>query len=213
MPTTSTLLLFALASLLLVIVPGPNVIYIVTRGIDQGRRAAVASALGVQASMLVHVGAAAAGLSAVLASSELLFNTVRFAGAGYLIWLGIRSWREPAFDLTVGTVQGTPHYRRIFQQGVTVNLLNPKVALFCLALLPQFVDPTRGSPAVQILILGSVMILVGIVSDSIYAMLSGGIGEWLKTRQKIAQHRQRFSGVVYIGLGALAALTGSQFTK
>ena len=90
-----------------------------------------------------------------------------------------------------------------------MNLRNPKVALFCLALLPRFVDPTRGNTAVQILILGSVMISVGLISDSLYALASGGIGQWLKSRQRVARQRQRFSGVVYILLGALAAITGS----
>lgn len=209
MPTLTTLMLFAFASGLLVIVPGPNVIYIVTRGIDQGRQAAIASALGVQSSMIVHVGAAAIGLSAVLASSDFLFDTVRYAGAVYLIWLGIRSLREPVSDLEVGSISGRPHYRRIFLQGVAVNLLNPKVALFCLALLPQFVDPARGNAATQILVLGSVMIAVGTISDGMYAMLSGGIGRWLQSRPHIADQRQRVAGGVYICLGALAALSGS----
>ena len=213
MPTTTTLMLFALASVLLVVVPGPNVIYIVTRGIDQGRQAAVASVLGVQSSMIFHVGAAAVGLTALLASSELMFNIVRFAGAGYLVWLGIRNVLAPVSDLEIGSVPGRPQYRRIFLQGVAVNLLNPKVALFCLALLPQFVDPARGNTAVQIVILGCVMIAIGLISDTIYALLSGGIGEWLKTRQRVARQRQRFSGVVYLCLGALAALTGSHSTK
>jgi threonine/homoserine/homoserine lactone efflux protein len=206
-------MLFALASVLLVVVPGPNVIYIVTRGIDQGRQAAVASVLGVQSSMFIHVGAAAVGLTALLASSEIMFNIVRFAGAGYLVWLGIRNIMAPVSDLEIGNVRGRPHYRRIFQQGVAVNLLNPKVALFCLALLPQFVDPARGNTAVQIVILGCVMITVGLISDTTYALLSGGIGEWLKSRQRVARQRQRFSGVVYLCLGALAALTGSHTTK
>jgi threonine/homoserine/homoserine lactone efflux protein len=206
-------MLFALASVLLVVVPGPNVIYIVTRGIDPGRQAAVASVLGVQSSMFIHVGAAAVGLTALLASSEIMFNIVRFAGAGYLVWLGIRNIMAPVSDLEIGRVRGRPHYRRIFLQGVAVNLLNPKVALFCLALLPQFVDPARGNTAVQIVILGCVMITVGLISDTTYALLSGGIGEWLKTRQRVARQRQRFSGVVYLCLGALAALTGSHTRK
>lgn len=209
MPTMTTLMLFALASVLLVIVPGPNVVYIVTRGIDQGRRAALASALGVQSSMIVHIGAAAVGLSAVLASSDVLFDSVRYAGAGYLLWLGIRSMREPVSDLDIGSVAGRPNYRRIFLQGVAVNLLNPKVALFCLALLPQFVDPARGNTALQFVVLGIVMISVGIVSDGIYAMLSGGIGRWLQSRPEIARQRQRCAGLVYTCLGALAALSGS----
>ena len=206
-------MLFALASILLVIVPGPNVIYIVTRGIDQGRQAAVASVLGVQSSMIVHVGAAAVGLTALLASSEVMFNIVRYAGAAYLVWLGVRNILAKPVDLEIGNIQGRPHYRRIFLQGVAVNLLNPKVALFCLALLPQFVDPARGNTAVQILILGTVMISIGLISDSLYALASGTIGEWLKSRQRIARQRQRFSGIVYICLGALAALTGSHSRK
>jgi threonine/homoserine/homoserine lactone efflux protein len=202
-------MLFAVAATLLVIVPGPNVLYIVTRGIDQGRRAAVVSAFGVQSSMFVHVGMAAVGMSALLASSEILFNIVRYAGVAYLVWLGVKALRAPLSDLEVQADRKRPSHRQIFWQGVIVNLLNPKVTLFCLALLPQFVDPGRGNSAIQILVLGLVMIAIGTISDCTYALASGGIGEWLKSRQRIARQRQRFSGVVYLCLGAVAALTGS----
>lgn len=213
MPTFPTLLAFSLAALLLVIIPGPNVLYIVTRGIDQGRKAAVTSALGVQSGMIVHVAAAAIGLSALLASSEVLFNVVRFAGAAYLIWLGVRNLLARVTDLDIVSDRHRPGYRRIFVQGILVNVLNPKVALFCLALLPQFVDPARGNTAIQILVLGAVMIVIGMISDTTYALASGGIGSWLKTRQRIARQRQRFSGLVYIFLGAAAALSGSASAK
>lgn len=213
MPTFPTLLAFSLAALLLVIIPGPNVLYIVTRGIDQGRKAAVTSALGVQSGMIVHVAAAAIGLSALLASSEVLFNVVRFAGAAYLIWLGVRNLLARVTDLDIVSDRHRLGYRRIFVQGILVNVLNPKVALFCLALLPQFVDPARGNTAIQILVLGCVMIVIGMISDTTYALASGGIGSWLKTRQRIARQRQRFSGLVYIFLGAAAALSGSASAK
>lgn len=213
MPTFPVLLTFAIAATLLIVVPGPNLIYIITRGIDQGRRAAVVSALGVETGMLVHVGAAVLGLSAVLASSDLLFNVVKYAGAAYLIWLGIASIRSRPADLTEPTGGRRLSFSRLFTQGVVINVLNPKVGLFFLAFLPQFLDPSRGNTSVQILVLGGVFFVIATVSDLLYAMASGAIGSWLRERSSVARMRGKFSGVVYIGLGAAAALTGSSSAK
>jgi len=212
MPSLPVLLAFVLASTLLVIIPGPNVMYIVTRGISQGRRAAVTSALGVQFGSVFYVATTAVGLSALLAKSGMLFNIVKYAGAAYLVWLGLRHIMSHSSGLELDHLAAAPVYRRIFFQGTLVNLLNPKVALFFLALFPQFVDPSRGNTALQIVILGSVMILVGLISDCSYAVASGSIGLWLKSRQRVARQRQRFSGVVYILLGALAAFSGHAST-
>lgn len=209
MPTIPTLLTFAVAATLLIIVPGPNVIYIVTRGIDQGRRAALASALGVEAGMLLHIGAAVLGLSAVIASSDILFNVVRYAGAAYLIWMGAVSLRAKAASLEAPEISRQAGYARLFSQGLVVNVLNPKVGLFFIAFLPQFVDPGRGSSAPQILVFGAVFTAIAIVSDLVYALASGSIGAWLGTREGIARQRDRFAGVVYILLGVVAALSGS----
>ena len=142
MPAPHALLTFALASMALLLVPGPSVIYIVTRSISQGRGAGIVSMLGIETGGLVHVTAAALGLSALLASSATAFDVVRFAGAGYLVYLGIRRLREPT-SLTAVLTPASP--RRLFTQGIVVNVLNPKTALFFLAFLPQFIDPSRGS--------------------------------------------------------------------
>jgi len=213
MPTIPTLLTFAVAATLLIIVPGPNVLYIITRGIDQGRRAALASALGVETGMLFHIAAAMLGLSALVASSEVVFNIVKYAGAAYLVWMGITSLRARVTNLDVPRISRRASYPRLFMQGMVVNILNPKVGLFFVAFLPQFIDPGRGSSAVQILVLGGVFVAIAVLSDLVYALASGSIGSWLSTRARIARQRGRFSGAVYILLGALAAFTGSSSAR
>lgn len=209
MPTIPTLLTFAVASILLVIVPGPNVLYIIARGIDQGRKAAVVSVLGVQAGMFAHIVAAVLGLSAIIAKSDLLFNAIRFAGAAYLIWMGVTTIRSGLASTELPGVGARTSYRKIFLRAMIVNLLNVKVILFVLAFLPQFVRPDRGSSSSQIVVLGLVLMGVAILSDMIYAVASGSIGNWLNTREQVARQRNRFTGAVYILLGMFAALTGS----
>ncbi len=208
MPTPITLLAFTAAALVLIAVPGPNHIYIVTRGIDQGRRAALASALGVETGTLVHVAAAAFGITALLASSATAFAVVKYLGAAYLLWLGISSLRASDDDHVTQSSREAISTRRVFAQGVVVNVLNPKVGLFFLAFLPQFVDPERGSATTQILVLGTVMFVLALASDIIYALGSGAIGRWLRTRPGFLRQRNRVSGVVYLGLGCVAALSG-----
>jgi len=209
MPTIPTLLAFAVAATLLVIVPGPNVLFIITRGIDQGRKAALASTLGVETGMFLHFAAAMLGLSALVASSEPVFTTVKYAGAAYLIWIGWKSIRSVPTDLSVPRQERRLPLRRLYVQGLVINVLNPKVGLFFLAFLPQFIDPSAGSTTAQLLVLGLIFIPIALVSDGIYALASGAIGEWLKRRARIARQRGRFSGVVYILLGGLAAVGGS----
>ncbi len=214
MPTIPTLLTFAVAATLLIIVPGPNVIYIVTRGIDQGRRAAIVSAMGVEVGMLFHIGAAVLGLSALVASSEMVFTIVKYAGAAYLVWMGITNIRARVATLEVpADINRRQTSSRMFGQGLIVNVLNPKVGLFFVAFLPQFIDPGRGSSTTQILMLGAVFVTIAIVSDLVYALASGAIGSWLQRRAAIARQRARFSGVVYIILGGLAAVSGSGSAK
>src|SRR5438094_474883 len=149
MPTTATLLAFAAASLLLVIMPGPNLVYIVTRSVSQGVRAGAVSALGVETGTLVHIGAAVLGLSTLVASSPVAFAVLRYAGAAYLCWLGLRALRRPStVDIAESHREPLP---RLFCSGLLVNVLNPKVVLFFLAFLPQFVRPgdtARGQMAV-----------------------------------------------------------------
>ena len=207
MPTGSTLAIFALASFLLIVVPGPAVLYVVTRSVAQGRRAGLVSMLGVETGGLVHVAAAAVGLSALVASSATAFTVVKLAGAAYLIFLGVR--RLVARDEPLPEAQvGGRSTRRLFAQGVVVNVLNPKTAVFFLAFLPQFVDPARGAVSLQFVVLGLIFVAVAVVSDGAYALLAGTAGDWLRGSERVRRWLGRFSGAVFVGLGVTAALSG-----
>jgi threonine/homoserine/homoserine lactone efflux protein len=200
-PESHTLLLFAAASLALIAVPGPSVIYIVTRSVSQGRRAGLVSVLGIEAGALVHVTAAAVGLSALVASSATAFTVLKYAGAAYLVFLGVRKLRERPDAEALGTDGRTD--RRLFWEGALVNALNPKTATFFVAFLPQFVDPARGSIALQALVLGCLFVLVAIVSDGVWALLAGAVGHRFRST---GRGLARVSGGIYVGLGAAAAL-------
>ena len=210
MPDASTFALFVVAALVLLVVPGPSVLYIVARSIEGGRTAGLVSVLGVQTGAMVHIAFAAVGLSAILASSALAFSVVKWFGAAYLVWLGLRQIfgrDEGDKDVTVEPAR----LSRVFSQGVIVNILNPKTALFFLAFLPQFVDPARGAAWTQILLLGATFVILALCSDGLYALLSGTAGGWLRRRMKGATFRrgQRFvSGGILIALGAVAAVSG-----
>ena len=212
MPEASTLALFTLAAITLLVIPGPAVLYIVTRSVDQGRAAGLASVCGVHVGTLVHVAAAALGLSALLVSSATAYHTARWLGAAYLIWLGVR--RLLARDEEAGAVAAGPGrragLRRIFAQGVVVNVLNPKTALFFFAFLPQFVDTSRGSVPVQVLVLGVGFVLLGLVSDGSYALLASTGAGWLRRRRGLARASRLVSGGVLISLGVTTALAGSR---
>lgn len=207
MPDGSTILLFVTAALALLLVPGPAVLYIVARGIHQGRAAGLVSVVGVHVGSLVHVAAATLGLSALIVSSALAFSLVKYLGAAYLIYLGMRTLRarqafEPAAPAPMPLL-------RVFSQGVVVNVLNPKTALFFFAFLPQFVDPARGSVAVQTLGFGCLFVALGICSDGLYALLAGSVGRWLRRSARFPKLQRWFTGGVYIGLGVTTALVGS----
>jgi len=207
LPEYSSLTFFIAASMALLIVPGPAVLYIVTRSLDQGRLAGIVSTLGIATGTLVHVGAAAIGVSAILASSALAFGIVKYAGAIYLIYLGLRKlFFEEKQDF-----QNTSSERlsRIYSQGVVVNLLNPKTALFFLAFLPQFADPSRGPIATQVLTLGLLFVVLSLLSDSLYALLAATFGRWLKQTSHFTKFQRLFSGGVYITLGIFTALSGA----
>ena len=212
MPSSSTLALFAVAAVTLLVIPGPAVLYIVTRSVDQGRAAGLASVCGVHVGTLVHVAAAALGLSALLVSSATAYHAVRWLGAAYLIWLGIR--RLLAHDEPSGPVKDRHASRRglgrIFAQGVVVNVLNPKTALFFLAFLPQFVDVSRGSVPFQVLVFGVAFVLLGLVSDGAYALLASTGAGWLRRRPRVARTSRLVSGGVLISLGLTTALAGSR---
>jgi threonine/homoserine/homoserine lactone efflux protein len=212
MPETSTLALFVVAAVTLLVIPGPAVLYIVTRSVDQGRAAGLASVCGVHVGTLVHVAAAALGLSALLVSSATAYDTVRWLGAAYLVWLGVRRLlaRDEDLPATPGPDARRPGLRRIFAQGVVVNVLNPKTALFFLAFLPQFVDTSRGSVPLQVVVLGVAFVLLGLLSDGAYALAASTGAGWLRRRPGVARASRLVSGGVLISLGVTTALAGSR---
>jgi threonine/homoserine/homoserine lactone efflux protein len=197
--------LFLTAALVLVVTPGPAVLYIITRSVEQGRKAGLASVLGIEIGNLFHVFGAALGISAILLSSALAFEIVKYLGAAYLIYLGIRKLtsRDGAQQ---AQLEKPRSLRRVFSQAVVVAILNPKTALFFFAFLPQFVDATRGSVTVQMLAMGLIMVTIAVVSDSMYALAAGTFGKWLRGNLRYLRFQRYFSGTVYIGLGISAAL-------
>ena len=209
MPDLHTLALFALAALALVVVPGPAVLYVVTRSIDQGRRAGIVSVLGTASGALVHVVAATLGLSALLMSSVLAFSVVKYVGASYLIYLGIRKLLERERPGETGPVKIQP-LGRVFLDGVLVSVLNPKGALFFFAFLPQFVDASRGAVSSQILLLGAVFIVIALTSDGTYALLAARLGDLLRANPAVARVQRLFAAGIYLTLGTATALTGSR---
>ncbi|MBO0857543.1 MAG: LysE family translocator [Chloracidobacterium sp.] len=208
MPNWSTLSLFITAVLVLVFMPGPNTLYIIARSIQQGRLAGFLSSLGIQVGSFFHIAAAAFGMSALLLSSALAFNAVKYFGAAYLIYLGVKTLWTRENPTETKTVE-KQSLSRAFHQGIFVNLLNPKAALFFLAFLPQFVDSRRGSVTTQIMFLGSIVVVLGALSDSIYALLAGSAGNLLRGNPRLLRAQRYFAGIVYIGLGAASALIGS----
>jgi threonine/homoserine/homoserine lactone efflux protein len=212
MPDTATLAVFAVAAVTLLVIPGPAVLYIVGRSVGQGRAAGLASVCGIHVGSLLHVAAAALGLSALLVSSALAYDTVRYLGAAYLVWLGVQ--RLLARDEDAGPA-GAARERlgRILAQGVVVNVLNPKTALFFFALLPQFVDPAAGSVPLQVAVLGATFVGLGLVTDSAYALLAATGAGLLRRRRRVARASRLVSGGVLVGLGVTTALAGSRSSK
>ena len=202
------LALFAVAALALLVVPGPAVLYIVTRSIHQGKRAGLVSVLGIHLGTLVHITAATAGLSALLVSSASAFTAVKLAGAAYLIGLGLWTLFSKSSDSEIA-LGGERRLRRVFAQGVVVNVLNPKTALFFLAFLPQFVDPDHGQATLQIALLGLTFAALGMVTDSVWAVGAGAAGDVLRRSRRFAHVQRYLSGTVFVGLGVVTALAGS----
>jgi threonine/homoserine/homoserine lactone efflux protein len=200
-PDSASLWLFSVAALALLAIPGPAVLYIVVQSAEQGRRVGLASVAGIHLGTLVHVAAAALGLSALIVASAVAFSVVKYAGAAYLVYLGIRKLLER--DDPPSLAPRREPLRRAFVRGVVVNVLNPKTALFFLAFLPQFVDADSGGVWSQALVLGFVFVGLGLVTDSLYALAAGTVGSVLRRRRRALRNG---SGVVFIGLGATAAL-------
>lgn len=203
-PTLSTLAIFIGASLVLLLTPGPAVVYIVARGVSQGWRAGVTSALAVGGGNFVHALAATAGLSALLVASAEAFTIVKWAGAAYLVWIGVRTLLGS--DTKSEEAPPPQPLSRIARQGFVVAVLNPKTAIFFLAFVPQFVNPSHGPVAWQFLILGTLFAILGIVTDSAYGVLAGAL-QGLVTQRRAAQRPARLvTGTLYLGLGVSAAL-------
>jgi len=206
---SSQLYLFLIASLALLLTPGPAVLYIVARSINQGRMAGIVSVLGVETANFFHASAAALGLSAILLSSALAFDIVKYLGAAYLIYLGFRKIvaREDQGKSEVGKQESLS---RIYSQGFVVNLFNPKTALFFFAFLPQFVNTSNGNITLQIFLLGIIFVVMGMITDSSYALISSSIANQLNASQNFARNQRYFTGLIYIGLGVVTAFSGSR---
>lgn len=204
MPDLNSLISFAVASVALLVIPGPAVIYIVNRSVAYGRQIGLAAVVGLELGTFMHVLAATVGLSAILATSENAFNVVKYLGASYLILIGLRTLtRKPE---AISTSASSMTQSQAFRQGFIINTLNPKIALFFLSFLPQFIDPNISSNARQSLILGSVFVLCGFVIDGIYALTASSLREVLVKGKALPFIQQYVAGVVFVLLGAAAAL-------
>jgi threonine/homoserine/homoserine lactone efflux protein len=208
LPDSGALAVFVVSALVLLVIPGPAVLYIVAQSISRGRLAGIVSMFGIQVGGLVHVAAAAAGLSALLMRSAVAFDVVKYAGAAYLVFLGARRLLGHEQDEAPGTRPERSLWR-LFGQGIVVNVLNPKTALFFFAFLPQFVDVDAGSVALQIATLGVVFILLATLSDGMYALAAGSAGGWLRGRPGFVRGERYATGSVLVGLGLLTALSGA----
>jgi threonine/homoserine/homoserine lactone efflux protein len=211
-PTHASLLLFVSAALVLLAIPGPAVFYVTSRSIGHGRSAGLVSALGIGVGTLFHVGAAALGLSALLMSSAIAFAAVKYLGAAYLIYLGVQKiLREES--IVSSEESARIQLSRIFVQGIVVNVLNPKTALFFFAFLPQFVDVSRGRVAGQILFLGLLFAVMGVLSDSLWALFAGTLAHSLKRNTRWMRAQRYVSGGMLISLGLATAFAGSSTRK
>jgi len=203
-PDLNSLISFAVASVALLVIPGPAVIYIVNRSVADGRQIGLAAVVGLELGTFMHVLAATVGLSAILATSENAFNVVKYLGASYLVLIGLRTLtRKPE---AISTSASSMTQSQAFRQGFIINMLNPKVALFFLSFLPQFIDPNISSNARQSLILGSVFVLCGFVIDGVYALTASSLREVLVKGKALPFIQQYVAGVVFVLLGAAAAL-------
>lgn len=206
MPSAATLASFALTATALILLPGPAMLFLVSRGIGQGRHLAIASTLGIEVATATMVLLTAFGLSAVISSSALAFGIVKYAGAAYLVFLGIREFRSRGhFSIHERSVPGA---RRAFLDAYVVGISNPKTAVFFLAFFPQFVHPAAGPVWSQVLVLGAVFVVIGLVFDSVYALSAGSVGNWLKRHPEALRRQKYVSGGIFLAMGGAAAFTG-----
>ena len=199
MPEKAAFLAFLIAAFALNIAPGPDMLYVIGRSVGQGRKAGIVSSLGVFVGCWVHILAAAFGIAALLRSSPMAFNAVRYAGAAYLIYLGLKMLAQKT-DLTSQQLKAES-LGVIFRQGAITNMLNPKVAIFFLAFLPQFINAHRGSVALQIVVLGLIFNVGGTLVNLAVAYAGGTLGELLRRNEAIARLQRRFTGLIFVGLG------------
>jgi len=204
-PSLSTYALFIATALALLAIPGPAVLYVVGRSIDQGRTAGLASVLGITTGTIVHITAATVGLSSLILASKVAFDAVRYVGAAYLILLGVRRLLTRGQEEAVGA-RPPRTLRRLYSQGLVVNLLNPKTIVFIFAFIPQFVDVGAGHVWLQILLLGLTFAGLGLMSDSLYAIVAGTVADRLRGTPLVARVERWFGGTVLIGLGVASAL-------
>ena len=203
MPNFSDMLTFAVASIALLVIPGPAVIYVLNRSVADGRNTALAGVAGLEIGNFVHVIAATLGLSAIIAASATAFSTVKWAGAIYLVFVGLRTLFTKPIPPDARSTSATS--RKAFTQGIIVNTLNPKVALFFLSYLPQFIDPDRGSPALQSFVLGSIFVALGCISDAAYALTASALRDRLISGSALPFVQRYVAGSVFVALGVVAA--------
>jgi threonine/homoserine/homoserine lactone efflux protein len=211
MPDLGSIITFGVASIALLLIPGPAVIYILNRSVSDGREVGLAAVAGLELGNMVHVVAASAGLSAVLATSATAFNTVKWLGAGYLVFVGVRTLLMRPATMSGDSTSVT--LKRSFTQGVVVNTLNPKVALFFLSYLPQFIDADKGAAWSQALVLGTVFVLIGCCTDGMYALTASALRNKLLTGRTLPIVQRYVAGSVFIALGVMAATTSPASSK
>jgi len=209
MPMLTTLFLLAAMTVLICIVPGPDMLYIVSRSTGQGRSAGVVSCLGIATGGLLQTMAVALGISSVFLVVPIAYDILKYVGAAYLVYLGMRFILSHQ-EMQTSLHEGKPDFRKAFFQGGLTTLLNPKVALFYVAFLPQFVDPTRGHVSLQLLILGLLFNITSLAVDTSVAGLSSLLGSWLKRRSRAAKLIPWLTGSILVGLGVRLAFSGQQ---
>lgn len=198
---------FIIAALVLLLTPGPDLLAVIGRGIGQGRSAAFLAVIGYALGDVLHTVFAVVGLSAVIQSSAVAFHLVKYAGALYLVYLGIKTIRDRGlFDRATQTARPTEPAVHVLRQSIVASVLNPKTTLFFLAFLPQFVDVSRGQTAVQLLTLGATFMVLGIVLYCPIAYCAGSLGQWLHTKQRLAHKLRWVTGSIFIGLGLRVVL-------
>lgn len=200
-PTTQTLTVFAVSTLVLLVIPGPSVVYVMARSIEQGRGAGLMAMLGLETGAFVHAVVAATGLASVLAASPTAFTVIRWAGAAYLVYLAVRQFRTPCADASSTGSRSSGW--RLYRDGVLVDLLNPKTCLFFVAFLPQFVDGSRGSAEGQMMTLGMCFVVLAAMCDGAYALASGGLSSRIRSG-RFGGRTNRATGGVYVVLAAIA---------